>query len=366
MATVSNRDGHLGRALVTDMERLTQQRFEEDWLANIARNNDILKRHGRSISELRSRGFGLGDSAIVIAAGPSIRRKNPAPQIMAAGFRGAIIVTESAMPYCLRNGLVPDLMVTLDPHATRIVRWLGDPHLSEQNISQDDYFRRQDMDPALADEIRANRELIDLMNRYGKNLRVALSTTASKAVVDRVIEIGMEIYWWNPMLDDPDKPDSVTVRVFEQNGLPCINAGGNVGSACWMIADAVLGKTHIALTGMDFSYYQDTPFEQTQYYHEAVALVGDDNLENIYFWVHNPHINTRFYTDPAYMWYRECFLDMVKDGLARTYNCTEGGILFGEGITFCPLSEFLADTATLPDSERIGDSTKSRIIGRAV
>jgi hypothetical protein len=345
MTAASARGGHLGRALVADMERLTWQRFGKEWLANIARNDEVLKRYGRSISELRRRGLGSGDGAIVIAAGPSIRRRNPAPQIAAAGFGGAIVVTESAMPYCLRNGILPDLMVTLDPHATRIVRWFGDPHLDEHRISEDDYFRRQDMDPALADEIRVNRELVELMNLHGKDLRVALSTTASRAVVDRIIEIGMDVYWWNPMLDDPDRPDSVTMRVFEQNGLPCINAGGNVGSACWMMADAVLEKRRIALTGMDFCYYEDTPFQQTQYYHEAVALVGEKNLEDLYIRVHNPHINAWFYTDPAYMWYRECFLEMVRDAHARTYNCTEGGILFGEGVTFCPLSEFLAETA---------------------
>src|SRR5262249_30981585 len=148
---------------------------------------------------------------------------------------------------------------------------------------------------------------------------------------------GMKIYWWNPMLDDPDKPDSVTQKLHASNGLPCVNAGGNVGAACWMMADAVLGKRHVALTGMDFSHYDGTSYAQTQYYKELAELVGEDKLDTVFMRVFNPHLESWFFTDPAYMWYRENFLSMVKEGDCKTANCTEGGILFGEGIDFVPL-----------------------------
>jgi hypothetical protein len=41
------------------------------------------------------------------------------------------------------------------------------------------------------------------------------------------------------------------------------------------------------------------------------------------------------------MWYRKVFLEMVADASCVTYNCTEGGIVFGEGIIFSPLKDFL-------------------------
>jgi hypothetical protein len=186
---------------------------------------------------------------------------------------------------------------------------------------------------------------LKLLDQHGKQIRLALSTSASSAVVSRAIATGMRIYWWNPMYDDPDAPDSVTRKLYDLNGRPCMNAGGNVGAACWMMAQAVLEKRHVGLTGVDFSYYADTPYRSTQYYREAVALVGEDRLDSLFVRIHNPYVNAWFYTDPAYLWYRNVFLEMVQDADCTTYNCTEGGILFGENVKFVPLTKFLSGAA---------------------
>jgi hypothetical protein len=249
------------------------------------------------------------------------------------------------MRYLLRAGIVPDLVVTLDPHPKRIVRWFGDPDLKPENLGVDDYFARQDMDRAFADELRANEEILALLDRHGKGMRIALSTSASPAVVSRALACGMRIYWWNPMYDDPDMPGSVTRGLQAMNRLPCVNAGGNVGAACWMMAHAVLAKKHVGLAGMDFAYYCDTPYRNTQYYREAVALVGEEGLDSIYIRVFNPHLQQWFYTDPAYMWYRNVFLEMALEADCVTYNCTEGGILFGDNVRFVRLRDFLSGAA---------------------
>ena len=335
------RDGGLGQKLVAEMAALTHYRHGSMALENAARNRALIGR-GQSLADLRADTIGEGDSAVVIAAGPSIRRNDPIKKIKNSGYRGAIVATESAFAYCLSNGVIPDLAVTLDPHATRVVRWFGDPLLTHDRLKEDDYFTRQEQDPAFADELRLNEKLLNLIDRHGKYIRIAVSTSASKAVVDRVLNSGMQVYWWNPMLDDPDEPDSMTAVLQRENGMPAVNAGGNVGSACWMMAAEVLGKKHIGLTGMDFGYYADTSYRNTQYYREAVALVGEDNLDAIFMQIHNPHLNAWFYTDPAYKWYRECLMEMIVDTDAATYNCTEGGILFGDGVTFEPFAKFLA------------------------
>ena len=335
-------DGSVGRALVSQMGELTQARHGEMALNNARRNFSVLDR-GRSLTDLRRASLGDGDSAIVIAAGPSIKRHDPLKAIQEQNYRGALVVTESALMYCLRNGVIPDLTVTLDPHATRIVRWFGDPNLTADAISADDYYSRQDMDEAFANELKANDEALTLLNEHGKKIKIALSTSASQAVVDRVLELGMKIFWWNPMLDDPDLPGSQTAQLQKENGLPSMNAGGNVGSCAWMLAAEVLEKKHIALTGMDFSYYDGTPHRNTQYFHEAVDLVGEENLDSIFIRVFNPYNELWFFTDPAYMWYRECFLEMASDAECNNYNCTEGGILFGENIDFIPLRKFIAE-----------------------
>ena len=340
MTNVKEKNGELAWKLLGHMEKMTQERFGAMWLENAERNLGFLNK-GHSLSELRNARLKIADHAVVIAAGPSLKRKNPAAAILKNNYNGTIIASESAMSYCLRNGLVPDLVVTLDPHATRVVRWFGDPLLDEQKLAADDYFARQDQDDAFADEIRANQEILTMLNEHGSKIKIALSTSTSIAVVDRVLETGMEIFWWNPMLDDPDLPGSITAKLQDMNGLPCVNAGGNVGTASWMMADAVLGMKHIALTGVDFSYYEGTPYLNTQYYKEAIALVGEANLDSLYVRFENPHVGASFFTDPAYLWYREVFLDMVEDSDAKTYNCTEGGILFGEGIESISFQAFL-------------------------
>lgn len=341
MTENSDNHGDLARRLLPDMGRITWDRHGEMAVDNI-RRNAALAGCGRSLAELRDGAVGEGDTAIVIAAGPSLRRFDPIQAIKASCYKGALVVTESAIAYCLKAGLVPHLVVSVDPDPQRIVRWFGDPHLGEASIRDDDYYRRQDMDPAFADEMRHNRELLALLDRYGKSMRIALSTSASEAVVRRAQEIGMRIFWWNPMLDDPDAPDSRTREAWRLNRFPCVNAGGNVGTACWMMAHAVLGKKHVALTGMDFAYYDGTPYSSTQYYREALALVGEKDLPRLYPRLLNPHTKTWFYTDPAYYWYRQALLEMIPDADCVTYNCTGGGIIFGDGIHFAPLDDFLS------------------------
>ena len=338
------RNGGLGRQLVAEMNQLTLYRHGSMALENEVRNRAVMNR-GKSIAALRNVSLGRGDSAIVIAAGPSIRQQDPLQQIEQHGYGGALVATESAIRYCLQRGVTPHLVVSVDPNPTRVVRWFGDPNLSEETLRADDYFKRQEQDTDFANEMRANDQILELLNRHGPDMRIALSTSASQTVVDRVLETGMEIFWWNPMLDDPDDADSVTATMQRENGMPALNSGGNVGTACWMMANAVLDKRRIALTGMDFGYYNNTPYFNTQYYHEAVALVGEENLDSVYIRIHNPYLDQWYFTDPAYMWYRECLLELTRDETdCRTYNCTEGGILFGEGIDFISLKEYLSDS----------------------
>lgn len=155
-------------------------------------------------------------------------------------------------------------------------------------------------------------------------------------------------YWWNPLLDDYDLPESLSRQLYQLNGKPCLNAGGNVGTACWVIAHAVLGKTKIGILGMDFGYYGETSYRETQYYNELVEILGKDRIAEAFLHIHNPHLGRDFFTDPAYYWYRMAFLEMAEQAMTdgiRTFNCTGGGILFGPGIEFVPFADFVAATA---------------------
>ncbi len=335
-----NPSGHTAKELIANMEQITWQRTGAMSLENARQNAKFLDR-GQSLAALREVPVGEGDHAIIVASGPSIKFQDPAKAILSSRYKGAIVCAESAIRYLLTHGIVPDLMVTVDPHPHRIVRWLGDPDLNEEKLAKDDYFRRQDMDEQFARELEVNQKIIGLLEEHGKEIRIALSTSSSEVLVKRVLEIGMQIYWWNPMLDDPDTENSVTRELHQINGLPCVNAGGNVGAAAFMMADAVLEKKHVGLVGMDLSYYDDTPYRNTQYYDAMLRVADEEDLDQFFIRIHNPHIDQWFFTDPAYMWYRECFLEMSADADCKTYNCTQGGILFGEPLKFIDLQDFL-------------------------
>jgi 6-hydroxymethylpterin diphosphokinase MptE-like protein len=326
----------LGRQIASRLNEATFERIAALAVANAELNRP---RIGRSILELAGALPGADDRALVIAAGPSLHRRRSLERLRAARFPGAVVAVDGALGACLRHGVVPDLVVSVDPHGERIVRWFGDPALTAPPA--DDYFRRQEMDPVhRRDEVAANRELVELVDRYGPRLRVAIATSAAPAVVDRCEKAGMELYWWNPMYDDHDAPDSVSRRLHRANGLPCLNGGGNVGTAAWVIAHAVLGKARVGIVGMDLSYAPGTPYARTQYYPELRALLGERYAE-AFIHIDNPHVGETWFCDPAYYWFRDVFLEMAREAECQTFNCTEGGILFGPGVVVTPLERFL-------------------------
>ena len=302
-----------------------------------------------SVLELEGAQLGSGDVAIVVGAGPSLRRRQSLERLRASRFDGTIVAADGALGACLRAGVVPHVVVSVDPHLQRIVRWFGDPTLEKPR--DDDYFRRQEMDAVHHDdehgsnrEIEANRTLVELVNRHGPKIRVAAATSAALDVVERCNDVGMAIYWWNPMFDDYEQPHSLSRQAWEMNGLPCVNGGGNVGTAAWALSHAVLGKRRIGLIGIDLGYAPGTPYEKTQYYPELRELLGDRYRE-AFIHTRNPETGETWFSDPSYHWFRKVFLEMLGDADCHTVNCTEGGLLFGTGITTATLDTFLETVA---------------------
>lgn len=321
------------------MPQLTALRYADLTLTHTKLNFEFL---GKTISDLNCQSEASEyDSVIVLGAGPSLQRRDPAVDILRSGYRGVLVAADGALPYCLRNGLVPQYVVTLDSHPSRIVRWFGDPDLTKVKISEDDYYSRQDLDQYLGEkELERNAEVIALVNQYSSQMRAIVATCISPRVTRRCLDAGFEIFWWNPLYDDYNDPGSLVRQVYSLNQAPCMATGGNTGSAAWVFANVILNAKEIALLGMDFSYAPGTPLANTQYYQELVDLFGDQAAE-AYIEVWNPHLQEAWLTDPTYYWYRETFLQMLQDSECKTYNCTEGGILFGDGVEFVSLQQFL-------------------------
>ncbi len=326
----------LGKSLVAGMDKATFSKSTKLGLKNAEENRPYF---GKTIAELPAPEKPEG-AAIVIVGGPSLHRRNLVPKILESGFKGDIICADGSMGFCLRKGLVPRYVVSVDGHPTRIVRWFGDTELEQR--AEDDYFLRQDYDPAhWSNERRSNQELIALVNAHGPKMKAILSTSVHPCVARRCIESGMESYWWNPIYDDYDAPDSVTRRLFKSNGIPCLVTGGNVGTSAWIFAHAVLRRRRIALVGMDLGYAPGTPYRNTQYYTELKELLGEERLPEAYIKIHNPHLGETWLTDPTYFWYRQVFLKLAAQTDCETFNCTGGGTLFSEHVPFVPLEQFL-------------------------
>lgn len=321
------------------LDRLTEATFRKTAQISLEHARKNLPRVRKTLADLpRDREF---PSAVIVSAGPSLHRQDPARLLK--DYDGAIISADGALGYLLRNGVVPHYVVSVDPHPDRIVRWFGDTKLASRR--PDDYFRRQDLDPHHENERRANDELIALVDRHGRGMRAALATSVSPDIAQRCAEAGIEVYWWNPIFDDYDSPGSLTRELYELTKAPCLVTGGNVGASAWAFAYAALGIRRTALVGMDFSYAPGTPIEKTQYFEVIRELYADDPAK-AYIHVDNPHLGQTWMTDPAYYWYRENFLRLATAAEdAEIFNCTEGGILFGDNIHFVPLRDFLTKRA---------------------
>jgi len=327
----------LASELVGKMAELSYIKNAEVALDHAELNNPHIK---HTVLELApSNGnHNVPDSAIVIGAGPSLRNENSIRQILDSGYKGATICADGALSQCLWNGLIPDYVVTVDPQ-DRIVRWFGDTKLTA--TAKGDVFVRQDTDAFLGpDELARNQERIELVNTHAPSIKGVMATSVHPRVTERCQEAGLELFWWNPLYDDFSDTDSLTRKLFALTRAPCMVSGGNSGSSAWVFAHTVLQIKNVALVGIDFGYEPGTDIQKTRYYGDAFELFGD-RVEDIFIDIHNPYLDETWFTDPAFYWYRQSFLEMATVAECTTSNCTGGGILFGDGVVFSPLAEFL-------------------------
>ena len=317
------------------------RKLHQDYLVRHAKQN--LPHLKKSIRDLPPSTAAKQASALVISAGPSLRRRNMIRRILDAKYTGTVVAIDASMTACLREGLVPDFVLTLDPHPTRMVRWFGD-HDLEEHTRGDDYFSRQDLDVAFrTKQQETNQANIELVNRFGPRLKVIAASSAPENVVHRLNEAKAEIYWWNPLVDDPRGPDSLTRRLYDINKLPAFNTGGNVGSAAWVFAATKLKIPRVGVLGMDLGYYADLPRAQTQTYYELLKHNGGDEKAMAEYFTDFtfPLTQEKFYTDPVYFWYRKNLLQLLEQAPCKTFNCSEGGTLYGPGIECVALEDFL-------------------------
>ncbi len=277
--------------------------------------------------------------SLIISAGPSLYRQKVLTRIFNR-FHGNIIATDGSYIQCLKAGVIPEYVVTLDPHPHRMVRWFGDPDF-EKNAEGDDYFERQDLDVNFrANAAKENDKNIELVNQYAYKSKFIVGLSSPQNVVSRLQAAGVEPYWFTPLVDNPKDPKSLTYRMFEETQVRAMNTGGTVGTASWVFAHSILKSSLVGVVGMDFGYAMETPFKETQSYN---MLKDYPNISEFY-----PHYTGFWgeaFTDPTYWWYRENILDLLKANKARLINCSGEGLFFGPGVGCMDLEQWLAYSA---------------------
>jgi len=318
--------------IVSEISKLGMDWHRKTLLDNSLRNSGNGEQSIRNIHPINDA------KVLVVSAGPSLYRHGMLARLKAVRATLCLVAIDGAYVQCLRAGVVPDFVMTLDPHPTRIVRWFGDPDF-EANSAGDDYFVRQDLDEHFrADAAKRNAENIALVNMHRL---VSLLICSTSPVNVAVRTSGMQRYWFAPLVDNPALPGSLTRRIAWITGLPSLNTGGTVGTAAIMFAHCILKAQDIAVIGMDLGYTADTPLERTQSWN---MLKGRKDVVGLYPKVQHPQWG-ECYTDPTYHWYKQNLLVLLKSGGFSITNCTGGGALYGPHVECCELEKWARGSA---------------------
>lgn len=297
------------------------------WVENFANNlNDI--RYGKNISELvpNNPDEVPKGTAIVVGRGPSVFHYRHLELLSESDYQGVVIATDGMLYECLKRGVVPNYVLSVDGNREKIVRWYGDPNIDEHSSNVTDEERKR------------NEECIELVNQYGKKIKAILITSVARNVFERCKEAGIEVYWFSPIFDDYRQNESftrlqkmMTVSERNPNGVPAMVAGGNAGTCSWVFAHSILRRIPV-LIGIDFGYLEGTPLNETCYYDSLMK--NSKSVEDIiptYAEVYNPFFKVNVLTDVVFQLYKKSFLDLCLNTPAWVYTiqCSKG-ILFSE------------------------------------
>ena len=232
------------------------------------------------------------------------------------------------------QGVVPHLVVSVDPHPRAYRALVRRSRRSRRRRPTTTSAARRWTRPTREDEVAANRELVELVDGYGAATEGGRRDLGG-AGRRRPLRAGRD----GALLVEPDVRRLRQARqrlappACETNGLPCLNGGGNVGTAAWVLAHAVLGKRRDRPGRHGSRLCARHALRADAVLPRAAARCSATRLAEAFIHIDNPITGETWFSDPAYYWFREVFLEMARDAECETFNCTEGGILFGPGVT---------------------------------
>ena len=299
------------------------------WMYNYARNiSDILDGNSvRLLSVFKNNSKSMknhkpNNSAIVIGAGPSVYEKNHLETLANSNYKGAILCTERMLLPCLKSGITPKkfpqfFVLTMDPYQITI-KFYNDK----------------------------------IIKKHSKGISAIMSTCTIHETIEICKNYGLNMFWFHPLIDDFRKQGSINkimnmMSKSDKNpdGFSGLQTGGNIGCFSWIFSWAILGCSPVGLIGLNMGVDGDTPLEKTQHYDQVLNHFDNDKSKvgKFYRKVFNEDLGTESLLDPVFDFYREAFLDLVVrvPRWTKTVNATEGGSLFGTGITNMRFVDFL-------------------------
>jgi hypothetical protein len=270
------------------------------WMMNFAENLPFI-RMGKTVRELVPEGEPNG-RAVVIGRGPSLYRRKHLKVLRESSFEGVIIATDSVLIDCLKEGVTPHYVTTVDGSPI-VKQWFDNP----------------------------------LVDKHGDRIKAVVGSQVHNTVVKRIMEAGMPIYWFQPSYDNIKSPSSLTRMLMymtcsdkNPDGLPAIEALGNVGALSFVFAWTILKRKNICLIGFDYGYPADMPLKETYYFKKILGMTSEFDAPTYYERIYHPYFKTESVIDPAFKTYRENLFELLYalPDWVRLVNCTEGGTLF--------------------------------------
>ena len=192
----------------------------------------------------------------------------------------AIFCTDKAHPGVLKLGRHPDYVLSVNTEETKDVKL---------------------------------REWYDGVGRFSK---LILPVTAHPSHVRIWTDLGGgEIYWMIPENTDFELANGWA----EKYQFPMLQRGSNSGEFAWMMAN-ILGHDPIGLIGMPYAW-------------KTLKEVLDSQSKEWFEYHHFCTNGKNCYTTLSFMEQRTEFLELIKTySVNRTFNLTEGGILYDASI----------------------------------
>lgn len=221
--------------------------------------------------------------AVIIGAGSTIYDKNHLVTLAKSNFDGYVLPTDRILKYALEHGITPS---RFPRYYTAIINDL---------MSNDKWYLMESM---------FNHQIV---KKHAKDIKCFLSSQVHPKQRSYLSKMGISIvgyyhmYGKSPLYPTPPKPEPMELE-------DC----GNVSIALWSLAKESFHCSEIALLGIDLSYSK----YDAEFYHGNTSTTWDYELS--------------------------CSLKLLETSTGvKTYNCTEGGRLYGPGIINSTLKDFL-------------------------